>query len=98
MVAGLRVTKLFSPNESEYNICFSFISKGFLFTLVELFVILRKKYMCNNVLVYSILGCLFISVGSLYAIYELGLLIMFDGVLYESILPCLCEYEDMRKF
>ena len=77
MVVGLRVTKLFSQNESEYNICFSFISKGFLFTLLELFVILRKKYLCNNVLVYSILGCPFISVGLLLAIYELGLLNFF---------------------
>ena len=98
MVVGLRVTKLFSPNESEYKICLSLISKGFLFTLLELYVILRKRYLGNNILVSLILGCLFISVGSLYAIYELGLLIMFDGVLYESILPRLWEYEDMRKF
>ena len=41
MVVGLRATKLFSQNESEYKICFSFISKGFFVTLIELFVILR---------------------------------------------------------
>ena len=89
MVVGIRATKLFPKNELEYKICLSLISQGFLFTLVELFVILRKKYMCNNVLVYSILGCQFISAGLLYAIYELGLLNVFEGVLYESILPCL---------
>ena len=51
MVVGLRVTKLISPNESEYKICLSLISKGFLFTLLELYVILRKRYLGNNILV-----------------------------------------------
>ena len=74
MVVGIRAKKLFSQSESEYKIGVSFIWKGFLFTLLELFVILRKKYLCNNKLVSLILGCLFISVGLLLAIYELGLL------------------------
>ena len=76
MVVGIRATKLFSQNGSEYKIGFSFISKGFLFTLVELFVILRKKYMCNNILVSFLLVWPFISVGLLYAIYELRLIML----------------------
>ena len=71
MVVGIRATKLFSQNESEYKIGLSFIWKGFLFTLLELFGILRQEYRCNDLLVSFILGC---SVGLLYAIYELGLL------------------------
>ena len=74
MVVGIRATKLFSQNESEYKIGLSFIWKGFLFTLLELFGILRQEYRCNNLLVSFILGC---SVGLLYAIYELGLLNVF---------------------
>ena len=81
-MAGLCVKASHTNITKQCDIC---LTIKFLFTLVELFVILRKKNLCNNILVSLILGCLFISVGSLYGIYELGLLIMFDGVLYESI-------------
>ena len=82
MVVGIRATKLFSQNESEYKIGLSFIWKGFLFTLLELFGILRQEYRCNNLLVSFILGCLFISVGLLYAIFTLGLLNFFFKLFY----------------
>ena len=68
--------KILLLNESEYKIGLSVISQGFLFTFLELFGILRQEYMCNNILVSFLLVWPFISVGLLYAIYELRLIML----------------------
>ena len=83
-------------NEPEYKIGLSVISKGFLFTLLELFGILREEYMCNNILVSIILVWSIISVPFWMSFYEQGLL-NFLKVFYTRAYCRACEYEDMKK-